>query len=192
MTNSFKVNKVVRTNDLTYRTVDDALTRTIPLDVMDIIIGYTRYEKTHYHTQLLEQVQKKKQDIRKMSPIFYNKVKCMIGKINRVKGRLNKLYLSFMLFDYICDFRFLFRDSSSSLRLINAIKNKLNFFYFTEKIVNIRIYYTILVGEDIDPENIVRPTEKHRRLCSLCKLPGHDKRKCEQLDLFSVINRDIF
>jgi len=37
--NSFIVNKAIRV-DVTYRTVDEALERTIPLDILDIIIGY--------------------------------------------------------------------------------------------------------------------------------------------------------
>jgi len=183
--NSFKVNKATRANDVTYRTVDDALGRAIPLDVLDIIIGYTRYGKTHFHSQLLQQVDEKKQsNTDKVSPIFSNRVKYMLGRISIVEGRLNKLYLSYMLFDYVCDFRFLYRDSSRSL--INIIKGKLNFFYFQEKIVNMHIYYTKLIGEDIDPDKVLTVVQTKRKLCSFCKLPGHDKRKCVRVDLFDV------
>lgn len=182
--NSFKVNKVIRTNDMTYRTVDEALERTIPLDVLDIIIGYDRHDKTHFQPQLLEQVQKNEQNSEEISPIFSNRVKYMLGKINHVDGRLNKMCVCLMLFDYICDFRFLYRDISRSF--MNVVKNKLNFFYFTEKIVNAHIYYSNITGDDIDPDNSIIPTGTRHRLCSLCKLPGHDKRTCEKVDLFTV------
>jgi hypothetical protein len=183
--NSFNANKSTRANDVTYRTVDDALGRAIPLDVLDIILGYTRYGKTHFHTQLLQQVDERRQSSEKVSPIFSDKVKYMLGRILSVEGRLNKLYLSYMLFDYVCDFRFLYRDSS--LSLINIIKDKLNFFYFQEKIVNAHIYYTKLIGEDIDPDKVMTVTRTKRKLCSFCKLPGHDKRKCVRVDLFDVV-----
>jgi len=179
------MNKAIRTCDVNYQTVDEALKMAIPLDVLDIIIGYTRHDKTRYQSQLVEHVKQNVQT-KKISPIFTSKVNYMLGKINRIDGRLNKMYLSFMLFDYICDFSFLYRNSSKSFSFINATKDKLNFFYFKEKIVNARIYYNIITGEDFDTDITIISIKKHRRLCSLCRLPGHDKRNCEQLNLFNV------
>ena len=188
--NSFKVNKAIRASDVTYRTVDEVTERIFPLDILDIIVGYDRYDKTHFHPQLLEQVEKNVQNPEKISPIFADRVKYLLAKISQVDGRLNKVYVSFMLFDYICDFRFLYRDSS--LSFINVVKNKLNFFYFTEKIVNAGIYYSIIIGDDIEPGNSIRHTGTRRKLCSLCKLPGHNKRKCEKLDLFTAYKGRYF
>ena len=186
--NSFKVNKAIRNYDVVYHTIDEATKRILPLDIMDIIIGYTRYDKNHFHLQLLEQVKEKETNKETTSIVFTDYVKYMLTKVNTIEGRFNKIYSIYRMFDYICDFRFLFKSTT----LMENIKIKLNLFYFTENIINIHIYYKKLTGEEIDPENImVSQQVQKRKLCSLCKLPGHNKLICEKVDLFNVYTRDV-
>jgi hypothetical protein len=178
--------KVLRTCDETYRTVDDALEKTIPLDVLDIIIGYTRYDKTHFHIQLLHQVDQNqaKRTISSdyLSPCFERHTKHMLKRMTVIKGRLNKMYYMYMFLDYVCDFHFLI----NSPRFLNIVKQKLNFFYNTEKLVNVQYHYRLLFDEEISGSGTCVSSVVKRKLCSLCRLPGHTKSTCERVDLFDT------
>lgn len=178
--------KVMRTCDETYRTVDDALEKTIPLDVLDIIIGYTRYDRTHFHTQLLQQVDqiqvKRTRSGDRVSDCFNRRMRHMMRRISFMEGKLNKIYYMYMLLDYVCDFRFLIK----SPRFLDTVKQKLNFFYNTDKLVNVQHHYRLLFNEEIIGSGTCVSSPVKRKLCSLCKLPGHNKRTCESVNLFDT------
>ena len=124
-------------------TVDKSLYTKMPLDLVKLIVSYTAPPKEAVMEELIKRQKKKANFI--VPSFMVHRLLSIIQSIDYEEHERDKLKLIETVFNYVCDFQYLFLNN----QCFPIIKSTIVDFYALKNMTNLTYIYRLLTGEYI-------------------------------------------
>ena len=178
---NYKYTKSQLRNDPLLKKIDEYTNGILPLEIVRIITDYVQKSRENVLKELKEKVKEeeiKLNTINEFPVIFEEEIKKYLDLLKKIQGKENKLMVCSTLFNYLVDYKHVLEKKGSTCLVVKETLIKLH--EEANGGGNFRLYYQLLFRQKMKIKNDKPSTRRtlKRRLCGLCKLPGHNRLRC--------------